>query len=230
MKRFFHGMDNPWNAFQSAFTEGPFEAFAMTRCQVSMLYRTTKDHLARHVDALTVRPTGSLWDYVPEPRSHNLQTLINDAQSPNVNVIDPADEVEWFAEEEDTRCRGCGKFMFRCAAWNMRAHALDDAYACANCRAAPFHLECLESHCDRCTARPEQADEEKEKAKEEETLQQEADDARIQWVNQMTKLQKIAMPLGCKITSVVVALISVALTVEPFWSPTAADAPIPLLQ
>ena len=192
-----------------------------------MLYHTTKDHLARRVDALTVRPTGSLWDYVPEPRLHNAQPLINDAQLSNVNVVDPADEVEWFAEE---KCQGCGKFMFRCAVWNLKAHALDDAYSCVNCHAAPFHLECLESHCDRCTARPQQAYKEKEKAEAEEILQQEADDARTQWVNQMTNLSKISMSLGRKITSAVVAFISVALTVESFWSPAAADAPVPLLQ
>ena len=69
-----------------------------------------------------------------------------------------------------------------------------------------------------------------EKAKEEEILQREADDACAQWVDQMTNLSKIAMPLGRRITSVVVALISVALAVEPIWSPAAVDVPVPLLQ
>ena len=192
-----------------------------------MFYHTMKDHLTRHVDVLTARPTGSLWDYVPEPRLHTAHSLINDAQLANVNVVDPADEVEWFAEE---RCRGCGKFMFRCAVWSTKAQALEDAYSCVNCHAAPFHLECLELHCDRCTARPQQVYKEKEKAEAEEILQQEADDARTQWVNQMTNLSKISMSLGRKITSAVVAFISVALTVESFWSPTAADVPVPLLQ
>ena len=63
-----------------------------------------------------------------------------------------------------------------------------------------------------------------------EVLKQEADDACSQWVDQMTNLSKIAMPLGRRITSIVVALISVALAVEPFWSSAAADAPVPLLQ
>ena len=218
MKKFLCGISNPWNAFQSAFAEQPFEVYAMTRDQVSMLYHTMKDHLTRHVDALTARPIGSLWDYVPEPRLHIAQPLINDAQPANAGVVDPADEVEWFAEDA-LRCRGCERFMYR-----------DDAYPCMDCHAAPFHLECLESHYDRCTARPRQAHKEKEKAEEEEILQQEADDACAQWVNQMTNLSKIAMPLGRRITSVVVALISVALAVEPFCSPAAADAPVPLLQ
>ncbi len=106
----------------------------------------------------------------------------------------------------------------------------DDTYPCMDCHAAPFHLECLKSHYDRCTARPQQAHKEKKKAEEEEILQQEADDARSQWVDQMTNLSKIAMPLGRKITSLVVALVSVALAVEPFWSSAAAEAPVPLLQ
>ena len=62
------------------------------------------------------------------------------------------------------------------------------------------------------------------------SLQKEVDDANLQWVDQMTNLSKGAMPLGRKITSVVVALVSVGLAVGPFWSPAAADAPVPLLQ
>ena len=195
-----------------------------------MFYHTMKDHLARHVDALIVRPTGSLWDYIPNPRSHNLQPPINSTQSQGANVVDPADEVEWFVGEEDTRCKGCEKFMFRCAAWNLRAHAIDDAYTCMDCRAAPFHLECLEVHRDQCPTRPQQSHKEKERIEEEEILQQEADDARIQWANQMTYLQNISMPLSRKITSAVVILVSVALTIESFWSSAAVDAPMPLLQ
>ena len=99
-----------------------------------------------------------------------------------------------------------------------------------DCHATPFHLECLESHYDQCTSRPQQAHEEKKKAEEEEILQQEADDACSQWVDQMTNLSKIAMPLGRRIASIVVALVSVAFAVEPFWSSTAADTPVPLLQ
>ena len=85
--------NNPWCAFQSVFAEPPFDVFDMQVGQVAMLYHTVKDHLVRHVDALSARPTGSLWDYVPEPRLHSPQPLINDAQSPNVNVVDPADEL-----------------------------------------------------------------------------------------------------------------------------------------
>ena len=103
-------------------------------------------------------------------------------------------------------------------------------YVCADCQATPFHLECLDKHCDHAHPRPRQELKEKEDAEEEEILQQEADDARSQWVNQMTNLSKIAMPLGRRITSIVVALVSVALAVEPFWSSAAADAPVPLLQ
>ena len=65
---------------------------------------------------------------------------------------------------------------------------------------------------------------------EEEILQKESDEARSQWVDQMTNLSRGAMPLGRKITSVVVALVSVGLAVGPFGSPAAADAPVPLLQ
>ena len=145
MKRIVGGMNNPWNAFQSAFTEQPFDTYAMTKCQVAMFYHTMKDHLVRHADPLTSRPTSSLWDYVPEPRL-------------------------------------------------------------------------------------QEAQEEKEQEEEEEILQREADDARSQWVDQMTNLSKIAMPFSRRITIYVVALVSVALAVESFWSPAAADSLLPLLQ
>ena len=105
-----------------------------------------------------------------------------------------------------------------------------DVRTCLHCLATPFHIECLESHYDQVHPEPQQARKEKEKAEEEEILQQEADDACAQWVDQMTNLSKIAMPLGRRITSVVVALISVALAVEPFWSPTVDDVPVSLLQ
>ena len=218
MKKLFGGINDPWNAFQSAFAEQPFDIYAMTRRQVAMFYHTMKDHLVRHVDALTARPTGSLWDYVPEPRLHAAQPLINDAQPANTGGVDPADE-GWGDAEDVLRCLGCERIMHR-----------DDVYPCMDCHAIPFHLECLELHCDQAHSRPQQADKEKEKAEEEEILQQEADDARSQWVDQMTNLSKIAMPLGRRITSIVVALVSVALSVEPFWSSAAADAPVPLLQ
>ena len=81
MKKIFGGISNPRNAFQSAFAEQPFDTYAMTRRQVAMFYHTMKDYLVRPVDALTARPTGSLWDYVPEPRLHTAQPLINDARS-----------------------------------------------------------------------------------------------------------------------------------------------------
>ena len=74
------------------------------------------------------------------------------------------------------------------------------------------------------------AEEEKKKAEEGEILQQEADDALAQWVDQATNLSKIAMPLGRRITIVVVTFVSVALAVGSFWSSAAADAPVPLLQ
>ena len=107
----------------------------------------------------------------------------------------------------------------------------DNAYTCEDCQAAPFHFRCLKSHYDLCTARSQQVPGGKKKAeKEEEILQQEADDARVQWVDQMTNLSNIAMPLSRRIASIVVALISVALAVEPFWSPAAVDVPVPLLQ
>ena len=101
------------------------------------------------------------------------------------------------------------------------------------CHATAFHLECLESHYGRVHPRPEQAEEEKKKAKEEEILQREADDARSQWVNHMTNLSRFAMPFGrrsLRIASIVVALVSLRLSTEPFWATTPADEPLPLLQ
>ena len=70
----------------------------------------------------------------------------------------------------------------------------------------------------------------KAEEEEEKILQREADDARSQWTDQMAKLSKTTMPLSRKVTSMVVALISVALAIEPFWSTAAADAPTSLLQ
>ena len=72
----------------------------------------------------------------------------------------------------------------------------------------------------------QQAHKEKENAEEEKILQQEADDACAQWVSQMTNLSKIAMPLSCRIASIVIALISVVLAAESFWSPATVDAPV----
>ena len=183
MKKFFCGTSNPWNAFQSAFAEHPFEVYAMTRDQVSMLYHTMKDHLTRHVDALTARPTGSLWDYVPEPRLPTARQLIDDARSANSGVDDPADD---------------------------------------------GHDEAMDY--DHAHPEPRQVPKERKKSEEETILHQEANEACSQWVDQMTNLSKSAMPLGFKIASVVVALISVGLVAEPFWSPAAVDVPVSLLQ
>ena len=121
--------------------------------------------------------------------------------------------------EAALRCLGCGRFMHR-----------DDVYGCMDCPATPFHLECLEPHYEQAHPRPQQAFEEKEKAKEEEILQQESDEARSQWVDQMTNISESATPLGRRIASIVVALVSVGLAVGPFWSPAAADVPVSLLQ
>ena len=231
MKRFFGGVNNPWNAFQSAFAEQPFDIYAMTRRQVAMFYHTMKDHLVRHVDALTARPTGSLWDYVPEPRLHAAQPLINDVRvgvgHPNTGVVDPEEDTMQANEDRGNaeaalRCLGCGRFMHR-----------DDVYPCMDCHATPFPIECLESHYTRFHPRPQQAEKEKEKAEEREVLRKDADEARSQWVDQMTNLTKISMPLSrriASIASIVVALISVALTDEPFWATTSADSPVSLLQ
>ena len=111
MKKLVGGIANPWNAFQSAFAEQPFEVYAMTRRQVSMFYHTTKDHLARHVEALSVRPTGSLWDYVPEPRLHAAQPQANDAHAMNAGADDPADEGYFTADEGDNAvlCEECSQ-------------------------------------------------------------------------------------------------------------------------
>ena len=58
-------MTNPWNAYESAFAEYPFEVFCLSVGQVAMGYRTMKDHLKRHAVSLSPRPTGSLWEYIP---------------------------------------------------------------------------------------------------------------------------------------------------------------------
>ena len=214
--------------FKVLFAEQPFDIYAMTRGQVAMFYHTMKDHLVRHVDALTARPTGSLWDYVPEPCLQTAPPLINDAsigmgnsdfeQQASSDVVDSANEDR--DEAADTfRCLGCGQFM----------HS-DEVYLCVDCPACPFHLLCLELHCSQAHPRPQEAYKEKEKAEEKEILQREADDAHSQWVDQMTNLSKIAMPSSRRITSYVVALVSVALAVGSFWSPAVADSPLPLLQ
>ena len=139
----------------------------------------------------------------------------------NAGVANPVDEGRDDAENA-LRCLGCGEYII----------VPGDVGICFEdgCLAGPFHAECLETHYRRQHPRPRQAKEEKDKTKEEEILQREADDARTQWADQMTKLSKIAMPFSRRIASMVVALISVALAVEPFWSSAAADAPVSLLQ
>ena len=244
MIRIFSGINHPWNAFQSAFAEPPFDVYAMTRCQSAMLYHTMKDHFDRHVNALTTRPTGSLWDYVPEPRLYVARPLINDLRAGvghpefateacfvcnvfgpcpcthpgSTEVTDSAHDDRGDAEDA-LRCLGCGRFIHR-----------DDVYPCIKCHTTPFHLECLEPHYEKVHPQRHQSYKEKKRAKEEEVLHKEADDARTQWVDQMTKLSRIAMPLNRRIASGVIALISVALSVEPFWSTPATDVPTPLLQ
>ena len=94
-------------------------------------------------------------------------------------------------------------------------------YNCNFCDASPSY-----HHGRCCYWSPKQT---KEK-NEEEILQQESDEARSQWVDQMTNISKSAMPRGRKITSILVALVSVGLAVGPFWSPDAADVPVLLLQ
>ena len=105
----------------------------------------------------------------------------------------------------------------------------DEVYPCMACQATPFHMECLELHYQRAHPRSHDVQDKEAKA-EEEILQQEADDARAQWVKQMTNLSKIAMPRGRKIAGIVAALVSVVLAVEPFWSTAAAHVPVSLLQ
>ena len=211
-----------------------------------MLYHTMKDHLARHVDPLTAQPTSSLWDYVPEPRLQIAQPLINDARSGVgttnnefatqacfvCNTFGPcactqSDEAELAdsmneapsSPKKKLRCLGCGQFMHR-----------DDIYPCMDCFKSPFHAGCLEDHYERAHPRPQQAHEDDKKVKEEEILQREADDACSQWVDQMTNLSNIAMPLSRRIASFVVIFVSVALAVEPFWATITADEPVSLLQ
>ena len=109
------GMHHPWNAFQSAFTEQPFEVYSMDRSQVAMLYHTVRDHLARHGQVVSVRPTGSFWDYIPEPRlfvggrlapdasllyqggnrgrTHERETLMKESRDAEVQWIDQMTEL-----------------------------------------------------------------------------------------------------------------------------------------
>ena len=158
MKRIVGGIANPWNAFQSAFAEQPFDVYAMTRRQVSMFYHTMKDHLVRHVDALTARPTGSLWDYVPEPRLHATQPLINDALRANAGVADPADDGYFTADEGGDEPPAEG--VFRCLGCE-RCMQHYDVYPCMECQATPFHIECLELHYDQVHPRAQLPDKEK---------------------------------------------------------------------
>ena len=248
MKRVFGGIKHPWNAFQSAFAEHPFDAFAMTKSQVAMFYYTIKDHLSRHVTALTARPTGSLWDYVPEPRLHAAQPLINDiragvrsselvtetcsarnapgpgqaTQPAEAGVTDLVNE-DCDDTEGTLQCLGCGQLI----KWIMHR---DDTYACMDCRAGPFHIKCLESHYEQAHPRPQQAFKEEERAKENEILHRESEEARSLWANHMTNLSKSATPLNYKIISMMAVFASVGLAVGPFWTSTAADAPAALLQ
>ena len=67
-KKLFNGIVNSWNALQSAFTEPPFDVFAMNRAQVAMLCYTIKAHLRMHVEVYSKKSKGSLWDFIPEPR------------------------------------------------------------------------------------------------------------------------------------------------------------------
>ena len=131
MKKFFGGINHPWNAFQSAFAEQPFEIDAMTRSQVAMFYYTAKDHLVRHVDALSAQPTGSLWDYVPEPRLHAAQLLINDARvgmgHPNTGVVEPEEDAMQASRDRGyaegaLRCLGCGISMRRAEVYLSLIH------------------------------------------------------------------------------------------------------------
>jgi len=97
-RKAFKNFANPWNAFQSVFVEAPFDVFNMEVGQVAMLYHTVKDHLNRHLLALTLRPTGSIWDFVPEPPR---RSNTNDLQPVPEAVADPAG-VDVQQEEEDT--------------------------------------------------------------------------------------------------------------------------------
>ena len=117
------------------------------------------------------------------------------------------------------RCLGCGKFIHR-----------DDSYSCMECFVDPWHLGCLEYHYRRDHPRPQQANNDNEKTEEEDVLEKEAEDARAQWVDQMTSLSKMTVPLGRKIVSTAAAIVSVALVLEQVWLSDAADSPMSLLQ
>jgi len=211
LKRFPGGIKNPWNAFQSAFAEPPFEIYSMTRRQVAMLYRTTKDHLNRHVEALTAQPTNSLWDYVPEPRLHSAQPLINDAR---IRMRNPD-----FALEACFTCNVFGPCL--CTQQTSSGDVNSSDEDCENVAGSYYY---------RAHPQPPEAQKNKEDAEDDELLERDADDARSQWVEQMTNLTKIAMPLGRKITSTIIALIAVAFAVEPCWSSASTDVPGSLLQ
>ena len=80
-----------------------------------MLYHTVRDHLARHGQVVSVRPTGSFWDYIPEPRlfvggrlapdasllyqggnrgrTHERETLMKESRDAEVQWIDQMAEL-----------------------------------------------------------------------------------------------------------------------------------------
>ena len=198
-----------------------------------MLYRTVKAHLNCHVEALSPRPTGSLWDYVPEPRLPDVtQPLPNDIcagrvqpNAPDTGTVEEEEDIQTDEEKCDDakatlKCLGCGRFMHK-----------DDVYPCmyAGCRASPFHLECIELHYERAHPLPQQKAE-CEGPNEEDVLTRESVEARSQWVDQMTNLSKISMPLGRKLVSAAVVLVSMGLAVGPFWSPAVVDTHVSFLQ
>ena len=99
----------------------------------------------------------------------------------------------------------------------------------AGCHATPFHLECIELHYERAHPLP-QREAEWKGSKEEDVLTQESVEARSQWVDRMTNISGTPMPLGRKLVSAAVVLVSMGWVVGPFWSPAVADTYVSFLQ
>ena len=111
MKKGHRSYCNPWCAFESVFTEPPFDLFDMQVAQVSMLYHTVKDHLKRHVPVLSPRPTESLWDYVPEFSIHDEKGHVPRHEVDPKNAATAQEEEKPIQEDEDANMQWVEQMM-----------------------------------------------------------------------------------------------------------------------
>ena len=230
-KKLFNGIVNSWNALQSAFTEAPFDIFAMSRTQLAMLCYTIKLHLRMHVEPCSPDPRGSLWDFIPEPR---LQvTEYPETGGTQVEAVEDEASGYMTCEEEEDAAARQSEYNDASSAVKSPARALnvlkchscerfvkeDYAHQCVfpECRTLSFHLECLEGHYHRAHPRAQRRlisdvpDEER-------VLAQESAVARAQMMDQVASFTRKKTPLWCKYVSIAVALVSVGAAVGPPWS------------